>query len=156
MNDVGKIICNVDPAGSINNWALVAFIETRWTELVNNLESKQADWDDSDWKDNESEVNSDWNKSPPSSPPSSRSSSNHSPTQPSPLSNNNISNHFKTLGITTTSCLNEVKFAYRNFVLMFHPDKCNNEKPIAEEEGNTKFKYVFNAYKSLIESNFLL
>ena len=39
---------------------------------------------------------------------------------------------------------------------MFHPDKYNNEKPIAEEEVNTKFKYVFNAYKSLIESNFLL
>ena len=39
---------------------------------------------------------------------------------------------------------------------MFHPDKYNNEKPFTEEEGSTKFKYVFNTYKALIESNFLL
>ena len=39
---------------------------------------------------------------------------------------------------------------------MFHPDKYNNEKLFTEEEANTKFKYVFNAIKSLIESNFLL
>ena len=58
------MISNVDPACSFNSWAHEAFDETRWAELVNNLQSKQADWDDSDWKDNEPEVNSDWNKSP--------------------------------------------------------------------------------------------
>ena len=46
---------NVDPAGSFNSWARVAFDENKWTELVNNLESTKADWDDSDWKDNEPE-----------------------------------------------------------------------------------------------------
>ena len=55
ISDIGKIISNVDLAGSFNSWAHVAFDESRWTELVNNLESTQADWDDSDWKDNEHE-----------------------------------------------------------------------------------------------------
>ena len=62
----------------------------------------------------------------------------------------------KTLGIAITSCLKEVKFVYRNLILMFHPDKYNTKKSLTEEEGSTKFKYIFNAYKSLIESNFLL
>ena len=65
ISDIEKMISNVDPTCSFNSWAHVAFDETRWAELVNNLQSKQADWDDSDWKDNEPEVNSDWNKSPP-------------------------------------------------------------------------------------------
>ena len=97
ISDFGKIISNVDPASSFNSWAHVVFDETRLAELVNNLESKQVDWDDSDLKGNKSEENSDWNKSPPLSLSSSLSSSNHSPTPPSPLSNNDISNHFKTL-----------------------------------------------------------
>ena len=97
ISDIGKIISNVDPAGSFNSWDHVAFDECRWTELVNNLESTQADWDDSDWKDNEPEENSnkpeensEWNKYPPSSPPYSRSSYSDSTTPPSPLSNNDI------------------------------------------------------------------
>ena len=79
---------NVDPAGSFNSWAHVAFDESRWIELVINLESTQADWDDSDWKTNIPEENSDWNKSPPKSLPLSRSSSKRSSTLSSPLSNN--------------------------------------------------------------------
>ena len=47
ISDIGKIISNVDPAGSFNSWVRVAFDESRWTELGNNLESTQADWDDS-------------------------------------------------------------------------------------------------------------
>ena len=43
ISDIGKIISNVDPAGSFNNWVRVAFDESRWTELGNNLESAQAD-----------------------------------------------------------------------------------------------------------------
>ena len=55
INDIEKIISNVDPVGSFNTFSHVAFDESRWTELVNNLESTKADWDDSDWKDNEHE-----------------------------------------------------------------------------------------------------
>ena len=55
ISDIGKNISNVDPAGSFNSWTHVAFDESRRTELVNNLESTQADWDDFDWKDNEPE-----------------------------------------------------------------------------------------------------
>ena len=122
----------------------------------------QAAWDDSDWKKNETEENSnkleensDWNKSPPSSPPPSCSSDSHSTPPPSPLFNNDIKNHFETLGIAITSYLKEVKFAYRNLILIFHPDKYNKKKPFTEEEGSSKFQCVFNAYKSLIESNSL-
>ena len=97
----------------------------------------------------------DWNKSPPLSPPPSRSSYNDSTTPPFPLSNYDISNHFETLGIAMNFCIKEVKFAYRNLILRFHPDKYNNKKTFAEEEGSTKFQYVFNAYKSLIEYNSL-
>ena len=48
INDIEKIISNVDPAGTFNSWAHIAFDEKRWTDLVENLESKQADWDDTD------------------------------------------------------------------------------------------------------------
>ena len=41
------MISNVDPAGSFNSWAHIAFDEIRWTELVIKFESKQANWDDS-------------------------------------------------------------------------------------------------------------
>ena len=89
------MISNVDPAGSFNTWAHVAFDESRWSEMVNNLESTQAAWDDSDWKENEAEENSNkpednsnWNKSPPSSPPPSRSSNSHSTPPPFNLFNN--------------------------------------------------------------------
>ena len=102
-----KKIFLVDPAGSFNMWARVAFDESRWIELVNNLESTQADWDDSDWKDNEPEENSNLNKSPPLLPPPPRSSYNHSSTTSSFLFNNAISNHFETHIIAITSCLKE-------------------------------------------------
>ena len=94
---VEQIISHIDPAGSFNSWARVVFDETRWIELVNILESKQADWDDSDWTHTEIEANLDWNKSPPSSFPSSRSSSNSSPILSFPFPNNDISNYFETL-----------------------------------------------------------
>ena len=106
---------NVDRVGSFNSWTHVAFDENKWTELVNNLESTKADWDDSDRKDNEPEENSneaqknvDWNKYVSSPPPLSRSSYNHSTTPPSPLSNNDISNYFETLGIAITSCFRKL------------------------------------------------
>ena len=51
INDIEKIISNIDPAGNFNSWAHIDFDEKRWTDLVENLESKQADWDDTDWKD---------------------------------------------------------------------------------------------------------
>ena len=130
ISHIGTISSNVDLAGSFNSWAHVAFDESRWTELVNSLESTQADWDDSDWRDNEPEENSEWNKSPLSPPPPSRSSYNYPTTPPSPLSNYDISNHFETLGIAITSYLKEIKFAYRNLILIFHPDKYNNKKTI--------------------------
>jgi len=104
INDMEKNISNVDPVGCFNTWAHIAFDESRWTELVNNLDSTKADWDNSDWKGNEPEENSDWNKSPPSSPPLSRSSSKRSSTPSSSLSNNNISYHIDTL-VAISSCL---------------------------------------------------
>ena len=58
ISDIGKIMSTIDPAGSFNSWDHVAFDESRWIELVINLESTQADWDDSDWKNNEPEENS--------------------------------------------------------------------------------------------------
>ena len=87
--------------------------------MVNNLESTQADWDDSDWKDIEQKTI--W-----INPKKIRNGINlphhlllllvlfysDSTTPPSPLSNNDISNHFETLGIAITSCLKEVKFVY--------------------------------------------
>ena len=52
ISNIEKIISNVDPVGRFNSWARVSFDETRWAELVNILESKQTDWNDSEWKDN--------------------------------------------------------------------------------------------------------
>ena len=122
--------------------------------MVNNLESTQAAWDDSDWKENETEENSnkpeensDWNKSPPSSPPLSRSSNSHSTPPPFNLFNNDIKNHFETRGIAITSCLKEVKFVYRNFILIFHPDKYNKKNP------SLKKKEVQNINVYLIHTN---
>ena len=39
ISDIGKIISNVDPAGSFKSWTYIVFDESRRTELVNNLES---------------------------------------------------------------------------------------------------------------------
>ena len=39
INDIEKK-SNVDSAGTFNSWAHIAFDEKRWTELVENLESK--------------------------------------------------------------------------------------------------------------------
>jgi len=41
-----------------------------------------------------------------------------------------------------TSCLKEVKFAYRNLILIFHPDKYNKKNPFTEEEGSSKFQCI--------------
>ena len=57
----------------------------------------------------------------------SRSFNSHSTSPPSPLFNNDIKNHVKTLGIAITSCFKEVKFAYRNLILIFHQDKYNKK-----------------------------
>ena len=90
INDIEKIIWNVDPAGIFNCWAHIAFDEKRWTKLVENIESKQAEWDDSDWKDKQKSENSNSNRSPPSSPPPSNHSSESSP----PIFNLDLSRHF--------------------------------------------------------------
>ena len=39
---------------------------------------------------------------------------------------------------------------------MFHPDKYDNKKYFTEEKNYETQIYICNAYKSLIESNFLL
>ena len=57
ISDIGKIISNVDPAGNFNSWDHVPFDESRWTELVNILESTQADWNNFDWEENEPKEN---------------------------------------------------------------------------------------------------
>ena len=53
INDIEIIISSVDPVGIFNSWTHIAFDEKRWTELVENLESKKTDWGDSDAKDKE-------------------------------------------------------------------------------------------------------
>ena len=48
INDIGKTISNVDPTSTFNSWTQITFDEIRWMELVENLESNQAEFDDSD------------------------------------------------------------------------------------------------------------
>ena len=50
INDIKKIISNVDPADSFNSWDHIYLDELRWTKLVEALESKQSNWDNSNWK----------------------------------------------------------------------------------------------------------
>ena len=109
INDIEKIISNVDPTGTFNSWTHITFDDKRWTDLVENLESKQADWDDLDWKDEENSENSNWNRSHPSTPPSSNHSSESSPF----IFNLDLSHHFEILEIAVTSCLKEVKTTYK-------------------------------------------
>ena len=146
IHDIEKIISNVDPAGTFNSWTHIAFDEKRWTDLVKKLESKQANWDDTNWKDEENSETSNWNRSPPSTPPSSNYSSESSPF----ILNLYLSHHFEILEIAVTSCLKEVKTAYKKLVRGLHPDTWKSYKPFTKEEGSEKFKYVSNAYKALI------
>ena len=41
INDIKKIISNIDPADSFNSWDHIYLDEPRWTNLVEALESKQ-------------------------------------------------------------------------------------------------------------------
>ena len=77
--------------------------------LGENLESKQADWDDSDWKGEKNSETPNLNRSPPSTPSSSNYSSESSPFK----FNLDLSHHFEILKIAVTSCLKEVKMAYK-------------------------------------------
>lgn len=95
-------------------------------------------------------------RSSTSSPPSSPCSSNHSSTPPFSLFSHDISRHFKIFGIVITSCLKEIKFTYINLTLLFHSDKWKNSKSLTKKDGSEKFKYVYDAYESSIESSFLL
>ena len=103
ISDIGKIISNVDSAGSFNSWAHIAFDESIWTDLVQDLESKQAESDDSDWKDQKTDhESSDWKISCPQSPPSSSSSFDHSSTPPFSPFSHDISHNFKIFGVAHT------------------------------------------------------
>ena len=98
--------------------------------MVENLESKQAEWYDSDWKDDEtSNEHSDWNRSPPSSPPPS----NHSSKLP-PIFNHNFPYDFKFLEIATTSCFKKVKTANKKLARLLHPDTKKKYKTFTKEE----------------------
>ena len=152
INDIEKIISNIDPTGTFNSWTHITFDDKRWTDLVENLESKQAKWDDSDWKDEENNETPNWNRSPPSTPPSSNHSSESSPF----IFNLDLSHHFEILEIAVTSCLKEVKTAYKKFARLLHPDTWKYYKPFTKEEGNEKFKYVSNVYEASIESDILI
>ena len=117
-----------------------------------NLESKQAERNDTDWNDEENNENPDWNRSPPSSP----LPFNHSSKSPPSIMNHDFSHHFEILEIAITSCLKEVKIAHKNLARLLHPDIWKSYKPFTKEEGSEKIKYVSNAYEALMESNTLL
>ena len=151
INYIENIISNVDPAGTFNSWTHIASDEKRWTELEENLESKKTDWDDTDWKDEENSENPNWNRSPPSSPHSSNHSSESSPS----IFNLDLSHHFELLEIAVTSCLKDVKAAYKKLGRLLHPDTWKSYKPFTKEEGSEKFTYVSNAYHALMESDIL-
>lgn len=53
-------------------------------------------------------------------------------------------NHYQTLGIKQTASLDEIKRAFKNLALKYHPDRNNGDK-LAEE----KFKQINEAYKTL-------
>ena len=71
----------------------ITFDKIRWVELVKNLESKQAERNDTDWNDEENNENPDWNRSPPSSP----LPFNHSSKSPPSIMNHDFSHHFEIL-----------------------------------------------------------
>ena len=116
--------------------------------ISRNLESKQADWDDSDWNDEENGETPNWNKSPSSTPPSSENpNQNRSPPSTPPSSkhssesspfifNPDLSHHFGILEIAVTSCLKEVKTAYKKLARLLHPDTWKSYKPFTKEEGS--------------------
>ena len=89
---------------------------------------------------------SDWNKSSPSSLPSYPSSFDYSLRPPFPPFSHDISHYLKILGIAIASCVKEVKFAYSDLVLLFHPDKCKSSKSFTKEKESEKFKCVYSAY----------
>ena len=107
INDIEKIISIVDPAGTLNSWAHTSFNEKRWTKLVEKLELKHAEWNDSDWEDKENSENSNLNRSPTLSPPTF----NHSLELYPPIFNLDLFHHFGILEITVTLYLKEVKTA---------------------------------------------
>ena len=104
------------------------------TELVENLESKQADWDDTDWKDEENSENPNWNRPPPTSSPFFNHSSESSPS----IFNLDLSHHFEILEIAVTLCLKEVKIDYKKLARLLHQDIWKSYKPFTKEEGSEK------------------
>ena len=59
----------------------------------------------------------------------------------------NQNNHYKILGVSRASTVNEIKQQYKKLVHMFHPDK--NKSSSAEEA----FKIINNAYDVLSNDN---
>ena len=104
------------------------------TELVENLESKQADWDDTDWKDEENSENPNWNRPPPTLSPFFNHSSESSPS----IFNLDLSHHFEILEIAVTLCLKEVKIDYKKLARLLHQDIWKSYKPFTKEEGSEK------------------
>ena len=143
-----KYIANVDPTGTFNSWVHIVFDEKRWLELVENLGSNQAEWDDTDWKDEENIENANRNR-----PPFVITPSNYSSESPSPIFNLDLSHRFE---ILENFLPQKVKRVYQKLTRLLHPDTGKSYKSFTREEGSEQFKYVSNVYEALMESNTLL
>ena len=150
LNDISKIIPNVDQFVSFNTWAHVAHNLIHWSLLVNNLHKFEPEPCDTDTPD----TNPDWNS------PGSRSSPlpQSPPPPPSPLSPCSLfsDNPIKVLGINLTSTVSEVKTKFRRLARLYHPDKWNPSKKFTSKEGSERFKHFSNAYQSILSSCFYL
>ena len=155
LNDVSKIIPNVDQFGSFNTWAHVAHNLIHWSFLVNNLHKFEPEPCNTDTNpDTNPDRNSPDSKSsllPQSPPPPPSPPPPLSPLSPSSLFSDNP---FKVFGINLTSTVSEVKTTFRRLARLYHPDKWNSSKKFTSEEGSEKFKHISNAYQSILSSCF--
>ena len=141
LNDISKVIPNVDQSGSFHTGAHVAHNLINWSSLVNNLHKYEPELCEPD-------NNPDWN-----SPGSKSFPLPQSPLPPpSLLSSCSLfsTNQFKFLGSNLTSTKGEVKTTFRRLARLHHPDKWNLSKKITSEEGSEKFKHISNAYQSIL------
>ena len=129
LNDIKKIIPNVDIVGSFYTWGHITFDELRWAMLVNMLRSDET----SEQNDHAPEGDHSSHNSPLPSP-----QSESSPPSPSPRhfsTPSRFCHHFQTLGILPTTVLKEIKTVYRNHANFVYSDAWNTSSLHTKEEG---------------------
>ena len=138
LNEVSKIIPNIDQFGSFDTWAYVAHNIIHWSFLVNNLHTFEPEHCDTNTNP---ETNPVWN-----SPSSKSSPLSQSPPPPLSPCLSFSDNPFKVLVIISTSTVSEVKISFRKLARLYHPDKWNPSKQFTSEKGSEKIKHFSNAY----------